>query len=351
MEFSANDIATLLNGEVEGNGNIKVNSISKIDQSLPDTLTFLSNPAYTKYIYTTSASVVIVKKDFKADSLLSCTLIRVEDPYRALATLLDFYVKSKPSKVGIEQPSYISSSASVGDQVYLGAFAYIGEKAVIGKNVKIYPHVYIGDNAKIGDDTILYSGAKVYSDCIIGTSCIIHSGAVIGADGFGFAPNGNGPYSKIEQIGNVVIGNNVEVGANTTIDRATMGSTFVRDGAKLDNLIQIAHNVEVGENTVMAAQTGIAGSTIIEKNCLFGGQASASGHIKIGEGSKIGPKSGVLSSLKPNSVVLGTPAEEIKQTMKSYSIIRNLPKLREELIELQKKIKTIETNEILKKIL
>ncbi len=345
MEFSAKDIATLLNGEVEGNGNTKVNSISKIDQSLPDTLTFLSNPAYTKYIYTTTASIVIVNKNFKPDSILSCTLIRVEDPYIALATLLDFYVKSKPSKLGIEQPSFVSGSATLGEQIYLGAFAYIGEKVVIGKNVKIYPHVYIGDNVKVGDDTILYSGVKVYSDCAIGKSCIIHSGAVIGADGFGFAPNAGEAFTKIEQIGNVIIGNNVEIGANTTIDRATMGSTFIRDGVKLDNLIQIAHNVDLGENTVMAAQAGVAGSTSIGKNCLFGGQAAISGHISIGDESKIGPQSGVMSTLKPNSVVLGTPANDFKATMKSYSIIRNLPQLREDVIQLQKKIKTIETNE------
>ena len=345
MEFSANDIAALLNGEVEGNGNVKVNSISKIDQSLPDTLTFLSNPAYTKYIYTTNASLVIVNKNFIAESPLSCTLIRVEDPYMALATLLDFYVKLKPSKLGIEQPSFVSSSATIGEQIYLGAFAYIGENVVIGKNVNIYPHVYIGDHAKIGDNTILYSGVKVYSDCVVGTSCIIHSGAVIGADGFGFAPNDDGPYTKIEQIGNVVIGNNVEIGANTTIDRATMGSTFISDGVKLDNLIQIAHNVTLGENTVMAAQVGVAGSTTIGKNCLFGGQAAISGHISIGNDSKVGPRSGVMSSLKPNSVVLGTPANDFKATMKAYSIIRNLPQLRNDVIELQKKIKTIETNE------
>ncbi len=345
MEFSANDIAALLKGEVEGDGTVSVSSISKIDQSQPNTLSFLSNPAYTKYIYTTTASIVIVNKDFKSDTALLCTLIRVDDPYMALATLLDFYVKSKPVKVGIEQPSFVSSSATLGEQIYLGAFAYIGEKVEIGKNVKIYPHVYVGDNAKIGDDTILYSGVKIYSDCTIGKSCIIHSGAVIGADGFGFAPNAGEAYTKIEQIGNVIIGNNVEIGANTTVDRATMGSTFIRDGVKLDNLIQVAHNVEIGENSVMAAQVGIAGSTSIGKNCLIGGQAAITGHISIGNESKIGPQSGVMSTLKPNSVVLGTPANDFKATMKAYSIIRNLPQLREEIIELQKKVKRIETNE------
>jgi len=344
MEFSANDIATLLNGEVEGNGNVKVSNISKIDQPIPGTLTFLSNPTYTKFIYTTTATIVIVNKDFVPESKLSCTLIRVEDAYVALAKLLDFYTKTKPTKIGIEQPSFISSTAKVGEQIYLGAFAYIGENAVVGNNVKIYPHVYIGDNVKIGDHTVLYSGAKIYAGCSIGSSCILHSGSVIGADGFGFAPNPDGTYTKIEQIGNVVIEDNVEIGANTTVDSATMGSTFIRKGVKLDNLIQIGHNCEIEDNTVMAAQVGIAGSTIVGKNCVFGGQAAVSGHIKIGDGSKIGPKSGIMSSVKPNSVLLGAPALDFKLAMKTFSIIRNLPELRNDVIELQKKVKSIEDN-------
>ena len=345
MEFSANDIAALLNGEVEGNGSVKVSSISKIDQSLPDTLTFLSNPAYTKYIYTTSASIVIVNKDFRPDNKLLCTLIRVEDSYAALAKLLDFYVKTKPVKVGIEQPCFISSSAILGEQVYIGAFAYIGHKALIGNNVKIYPHVYIGDNVKVGDDSVLYSGVKVYADCSVGSSCIIHSGVVIGSDGFGFAPNPDGTYTKIEQIGNVIIEDNVEIGANSTIDRSTMGSTILHKSVKLDNLVHIAHNVEIGENTVMAAQVGVAGSTIIGRNCAFGGHAAIAGHITVGDGSKIGPKSGVMSSVKPNSVLLGAPAVDFKLAMKQFSIIRNLPQLRNDVIELQKKVKSIENNE------
>jgi len=344
MEFSANDIATLLNGEVEGNGNVKVSNISKIDQPIPGTLTFLSNPTYTKYIYTTTASIVIVNKDFKPENNLSCTLIRVEDAYVALAKLLDFYTKAKPSKIGIEQPSFVSNSAKIGEQIYLGAFAYIGENAVIGNNVKIYPHVYIGDNVKIGDDSILYSGVKIYAGCLIGSSCIFHSGSVIGADGFGFAPNPDGTYTKIEQIGNVVIEDNVEIGANTTVDSATMGSTIIRKGVKLDNLVQIAHNDDIGENTVMAAHVGIAGSTVIGKNCVFGGQAGVSGHISIGDGVKIGPQTGVMSSVKPNSVLLGAPALDFKLAMKTFSIIRNLPELRNDVIELQKKIKIIEDN-------
>lgn len=345
MEFSANDIAALLNGEVEGNGNITVSNISKIDNSVPGTLTFLSNPTYTKYIYSTTAAIVIVNKDFKAESPLSCTLIRVEDAYVALAKLLDLYTRMKPVKTGIEQPSFIDESATVGDQVYVGAFAYIGQKAVIGKNVKIYPQVYIGEGVKIGDDTILFPGVKIYNDCSVGASCIIHAGTVIGADGFGFAPNPDGTYTKIAQVGNVIIEDNVELGANVTIDRSTLGSTIIRKGVKLDNLVHIAHNVELGENTVMAAQVGVAGSTIIGQNCVFGGQAGVSGHTTIGEGSKIGPQSGVISSVKPKSVLLGTPALDFKSTMRIYAITRNLPQLRNDVIDLQKRIQTIEKKE------
>ena len=345
MEFSAKDIAALLCGEVEGNGDVKISDISKIDQPVPGTLTFLSNPAYTKYIYTTTASIVIVNKDFKAGCTLPCTLIRVENAYSALAKLLGYYAKAKPSKVGIEQPSFISDSATLGEEIYIGAFVYIGENAQIGNNVKIYPQVFIGENVKIGEGTILYPGVKIYSDCLVGSSCILHAGAVIGADGFGFAPNPDNTYTKVEQIGNVIIGNNVEIGANTTVDRATMGSTFVRDGVKLDNLIQIAHNDDIGENTVMAAQVAVAGSTTIGKNCVVGGQAAISGHLTVGAGSKIGPKSGVISSVKPNSVLLGAPALDFKLAMKTFSIIKNLPQLREDIINLQKKIKSFENNE------
>lgn len=342
MEFSASDIAKLLGGEVEGDGDIKLNNISKIDQGLKGTLSFLSNPAYTKYIYDTKASAVIVNKDFKAEKQISCTLIRVDDAYTALARLLNYYNQTKPGKEGIEQPSYVSSSSTVGEKLYLGAFAYIGNDAKIGNRVKIYPHVYVGDNVIIGDDTILYPGVKIYADCRIGESCIIHSGAVIGADGFGFAPNQDGTYTKIAQVGNVIIEDHVEIGANSTIDAATIGSTIIRKGVKLDNLVHIGHNNEIGENSVMAAQVGVAGSTKIEKNCVVGGQVGISGHITIGEGSKLGPQSGVMSNLKPGSVMLGTPAADFKSTMKSYSIIRNLPSLRNDLIEMQKRLDELE---------
>lgn len=342
MEFSASDIAKLLGGEVEGDETITVNNISKIDQGIEGTLSFLSNPAYSKYIYNTGASVVIVNKDFKPEKEVNCTLIRVDNAYAALAKLLDIYNQAKFEKKGIEQPSFISSSAEIGEGGYIGAFAYIGNNAKIGKEVKIYPQVYVGDNVKVGDKSILYPGVKIYADCSIGSSCILHSGVVIGADGFGFAPNEDGTYTKIAQVGNVVLEDEVEIGANTTIDSATIGSTIISKGVKLDNLIQIGHNCEIGENTVMAAQVGIAGTTKVEKNCVFGGQAGISGHTTIGEGSKIGPQSGVMSSVKPGSTLLGSPASELKSALKSYSIIRNLPQFRNDLIEMEKRLKEIE---------
>ena len=342
MEFSASDIAKLLGGEVEGDGNITVNNISKIDQGIEGTLSFLSNPAYAKYIYNTAASVVIVNRDFKPEKELNCTLIRVDNAYASLAKLLDIYNQAKSKKEGIEQPSFISSSAKVGEEVYVGAFAYIGNNATIGNDVKIYPQVYIGDNVKIGNKSILYPGVKIYADCSIGSSCILHSGVVIGADGFGFAPNEDGTYTKIAQVGNVILEDEIEIGANTTIDSATIGSTIIRKGVKLDNLIQIGHNCEIGENTVMAAQVGIAGTTKVEKSCVFGGQAGISGHTIIGEGSKIGPQAGVMSSVKPGSTLLGSPAFELKSALKSSSIIRNLPQLRNDLILMEKRLKEIE---------
>jgi UDP-3-O-[3-hydroxymyristoyl] glucosamine N-acyltransferase len=342
MEYLVSEIAKLLDGQVEGDGNLRLNNISRIDQGKTGTLSFLSNPVYTKYIYNTRASAVIVNKDFKAEKKISCTLIRVDDAYVALAKLLEFYNQSKPGKEGIEQPSYISSSSTLGEKIYVGAFAYIGKDTLIGNRVKIYPNAYIGDNVKVGDDTIIYSGAKIYPGCKIGALCIIHAGAVIGADGFGFAPNKDGTYIKIAQTGDVILEDCVEIGANSTVDAATIGSTVIKSGVKLDNLVHIGHNSEVGENTVMAAQVGISGSTQIEKNCVIGGQVGISGHITIGEGTKLGPQSGIMSSVKPGSVLLGTPAVEFKTAMKSYSIIRNLPRLRNDLIQLQRRLEEIE---------
>lgn len=342
MEFSANDIAGLLDGTVEGDGNVKVSNVSKIDQGKPGTLAFLANPAYTKYIYTTEASAVLVNNDFKPEKPVLCTLIRVADAYAAIAKLLNYYEDSKPKKVGIEQPSFVSASATLGENVYVGAFAYLGENVRIGNNVKVYPHAYIGDNVVLDEGTIVYAGVKIYADCKVGKACIIHAGAVIGSDGFGFAPNPDGSYTKIAQVGNVVLEDFVDIGANTTIDCATMGSTHIRKGTKLDNLVQIAHNVEVGEHTVMAAQTGVAGSTKIGKRCVFGGQVGLAGHIRIGDEVKLGAQSGIMSNVKDKSVLQGSPALNFRDAMKSFAVYKNLPQLRSELIDLQKQVKNLE---------
>jgi UDP-3-O-[3-hydroxymyristoyl] glucosamine N-acyltransferase len=345
MEFKVKDIAAILNGTVEGDGEILLNNISKIDQGVPGTLSFLSNPAYTKYIYNTLASAVLVSKDFRADEAVTCSLIRVDDPYAALAELLKMYQQLKPAKKGIEQPSYVSASAKLGENIYLGAFAYISDNVIIGNNVKIYPQVYIGDNVVIGDNTILYSGVKIYADCKIGAECILHSGAVIGADGFGFAPNADGPYSKIAQIGNVIIEDLVEIGANTTVDCATMGSTIIRRGVKLDNLIMIAHNVEIGENTVIAGQAGVAGSGKIGRNCMVGAQAGIVGHIAVGNNVRIGGQAGVMSNVADNSTIIGSPVQDHKDFMRSMAIFRKLPQLSGDVADLKKWVKNAEKRE------
>lgn len=336
MEFTAAQIAAQLNGVVEGNPEAKVSSLSKIEEGRAGTLSFLANPKYTQYIYSTDASVVIVSTDFIAEQPVKATLVRVADAYKSFATLLEFYNQIKLKKAGIEQPSFISDKASIGENVYVGAFAYVGSGAKIGKNVKIYPHSFIGDNVFIGDDTTLFSGVKIYSDCSVGAHCTLHSGVIIGGDGFGFAPNSENNYNKVPQIGNVVIEDRVEIGSNTTIDRATLGSTIVRKGVKLDNLIQIAHNVEIGENTVIAAQTGIAGSTKIGRDCMIGGQVGIVGHISIANGVKIAAQSGIGQSIsKENEIVQGSPAFNIGEYKRSYVVFRNLP-------DLQNRVKDIE---------
>ncbi len=342
MEFKAKDIASLFSGTVEGDGELVLNNISKIDQGVPGTLSFLSNPAYTKYIYMTLASAVMVSRDFHPEAPLSCTLIHVDDPYTALAELLKMYQQLKPEKTGIEQPSFVSSSASIGENIYLGAFAYISDHAVIGKNVKIYPQVYIGDNVVIGNNTTLFSGVKVYADCKIGSDCILHSGAVIGADGFGFAPNADGISSKIAQIGNVILEDFVEVGANTAIDCATMGSTIVRRGVKLDNLIQVGHNVEIGENTVIAGQSGIAGSSKVGKNCMIGAQVGITGHLTVGNNVRIGGQAGVITNVADNSTVIGSPIQDHKDFMRSTAIFRRLPQMSGDVSDLKKWMKKME---------
>jgi len=339
MEFTAQQIADLINGEIEGNGEEKIRDISKIEEGRPGTLTFLSNPKYEQHIYDTHASVVIVNKTFAPEKTVHSTLIRVDDAYQALARLLQFYENSQPRKTGIEQPSFIDDTAQKGEFAYIGAFAYIGKNARIGNNVQIWPGTFIGENVEIGDNTIIYSGVKIYKNCIVGKECILHSGTVIGSDGFGFAPDETGSYQKIPQIGNVIIENQVEIGANTTIDRATLGSTLIRSGAKLDNLVQVAHNVEIGNNTVIAAQTGIAGSTKVGSNCMFGGQVGISGHLKIADKTKLAAQTGVGKSItKENTAQMGTPGFEAIQFNKSYVVFKKLPEIYKELQEIKKKI-------------
>ncbi len=342
MEFTAEQIAGLIQGEVVGNKDELIYSVSKIEEGKPGTLSFLANPKYTHYIYTTKASVVLVNQTFVPDKPISVTLIKVADAYRAIASLLEMYEQSMPKKTGIENPSYIHETAKLGEFVYVGAFAYIGENVTIGNHVKIYPQAYIGDNVVIGDHTIIYSGAKIYHQCKIGEACVIHSGAVVGSDGFGFAPDENNNFKKIPQIGNVVLEDNVEVGSNTTIDRATMGSTIVRKGTKLDNLIMVAHNVEIGENCVIAAQTGIAGSTKIGKYCMFGGQVGIAGHITIADQVKLAAQSGVGKSIKDvGAIQMGAPSFDAGQYNRTYVIFRKLPDVARQLSALQAQVAEI----------
>ncbi|MCY1635381.1 UDP-3-O-(3-hydroxymyristoyl)glucosamine N-acyltransferase [Marinifilum breve] len=343
MNFTAQDIAEFLQGEVDGDGSVAVNNVSRIEEGKPGTLSFLANPKYEHHIYTTNSSIVLVNKDFKAAKEVKATLIRVEDAYQALAQLLEMYEQSKPQKVGIEEPSFVSKSATIGDKIYVGAFAYIGSNVKIGDNVKIYPHTYIGDNVIIGDNTILNSGVKVYENCKIGKDCIVHSGSVIGADGFGFAPSSANDYKKVPQVGNVILEDHVEIGANTCVDRATMGSTIIRKGVKLDNLIQVAHNVEIGENTVIASQTGIAGSSKVGEHCMFGGQVGIAGHLSIADEVKIAAQSGIGRNIKKKGEVLqGSPAFEFGPYQKSYVLFKNLPKMREQIMDLEKQVKKLE---------
>lgn len=337
MKFTASQIAGLLDGEIIGNPDVEVSKLSKIEEGTEGSLTFLANPKYTSYIYSTKASITIVNKTFDAEHNISTTLILVEDAYKSFSKLLEYYNQVKLNKTGIEHPVYISESAVYGPDHYIGAFTYIGENVTIGENVKIYPNVYIGANSKIDDNVIIFSGTQIQSETVIGKNCIIHSGCVIGADGFGFSPDQDGHYQKVPQTGNVVLGNFVEIGAGTTIDRATLGSTTIKDGVKLDNQIQIAHNVEIGEDTVIAAQTGIAGSTKIGKNCIIGGQVGIVGHITIGDRAKIQAQSGIGRNVKDDEVLQGSPALSYGDFNKSYVHFKNLPKLVDRIDQLEKK--------------
>ena len=338
MKFTAKQIADFLQGEVEGNPDVKVNNFAKIEEGKPGTLSFLSNPKYTHYIYDTQADIVLVNADFKAEKEIKATLIRVANSYEALAKLLELVEKSKPAKVGIEPMSYIAPTAKMGKEVYVAGFAYVGENVVVGDNSKIFPHVFIGEDVVIGNNVTLYSGVKIYAGCKVGDNSIIHAGAIIGSDGFGFAPQADGSYHKIPQMGNVVIENNVEIGANTVIDRAVMDSTIIREGVKLDNLIQIAHNVEIGKHTVIASQSGVSGSTKVGENCVFGGQVGLAGHLKIGNEVKIGAQSGIGKSQKDGSEIIGTPAIPIRDWYKSSVIFARLPEMYREIAQLKKEI-------------
>lgn len=342
IKFTARTVANFLNGEIEGNPDVEVWDIAKIEEGRPGALAFLANPKYSKYLYETQASIVLVNKSFVPESAVSATLIKVDDAYQAFASLLELYQQSKPIKKGIEKDCFIHDSALIGQNVYIGSFAYIDNNVQLGNEAKIYPHVYIGENVKVGENTIIYPGVKIYADCIIGANCVIHAGAVIGADGFGFAPNSDNNYKKVPQIGNVIIEDYVEIGANTCVDRATMGSTIIRKGVKLDNLIQIAHNVEVGENTVMAAQVGIAGSVKIGRDCMFGGQAGIAGHLSITNGTKLGAQCGVNSSItQENATLIGSPVMDFKDYMKSFVLFRNFPKIHQQIGALEKEIKQL----------
>jgi len=338
MKFTAEQIAGILEGTVVGDPNIEVFKLSKIEEGSKGSLSFLSNDKYTPYIYKTEASITIVNSDFEPEKPITTTLIKVEDAYEGFSKLLEYYNQIKLNKFGIEQPCFISETTKTPENIYIGAFAYIGSNVEIGENVKIFPNAYIGDNVKLGDNTIVFAGGKVYSDCIIGNNCVINSGAIIGADGFGFAPSKAGEYSKIPQIGNVILEDYVDVGAGTTIDRATMGSTIIRSGVKLDNQIQIAHNVEIGKNTVIAAQTGVAGSTKIGAGCLIGGQVGIAGHLVIGNNVRVQAQSGIGRNVKDNEILQGSPSFGYSDWSKSYVHFKNLPKLVKTIDKLEKKV-------------
>jgi UDP-3-O-[3-hydroxymyristoyl] glucosamine N-acyltransferase len=348
MQFSAAQIALLISGKVEGNPASVVDSFGKIEEAGEGQLAFLANPKYEEYLYSTKASIVIVNDSHELREAVSTTLIRVTDAYSAFATLLSKYQDIINQQLtGIQEPSYISKTAKIGERVFIGAFAYIGENVKVGNDVKIFPNVFIGDNVTLGNNTTLHPGAKIYHDCVIGNNVNVHSGTVIGSDGFGFAPLADGSFKKIPQIGNVIVEDFVEIGSNATIDRATMGSTIIRSGAKLDNLIMIAHNVEVGNNTIIAAQAGVSGSTKIGNNVMIGGQAGIVGHLQIADGSKINAQSGVSKSIKnPNTVVTGSPAFEFTSALRSQAVSRKLPDLEKRIKELEKLVQQLLTEKI-----
>ena len=346
MKFTAEQIAGILEGEVVGNPNAEVSTLAKIEEGTDGSLTFLANPKYLPYIYTTQATITIVNKTFEPEAEVTTTLIKVDDAYKSFSKLLEYYNQVKLMKSGIEQPSVVSEGATYGDNLYLGSFCYIGKNVKIGNDVKIYPNTFVGDNVTIGDNTILFAGVRIYSETEIGAGCTIHSGAIIGSDGFGYVPNEEGVYNKVPQIGNVIIEDNVDIGSCTTIDRATLGSTVIKKGVKLDNQIQIAHNVVIGENTVIASQTGVAGSTKIGSNCIIGGQVGIIGHLTLGNNVRIQAQSGVTKSVPDNESVQGSPAMVYTDFNKSYVHFRNLPKIVSDVAELKKQSSEVNKNDI-----
>ena len=342
MEFTASTIAGFLQGEIVGDPETKVSTIAKIEEGHPGALSFLANPKYEHHIYETGSSIVLVNKSFIPSAAITATMIKVDDAYKAFASLLLLVEQSKPRKKGIHSTAIIEPNAKISNNAYIGAYTYIGENVVIGENASIYPQVYIGDNVKISDNCTIFSGVKIYADTVIGRKCTIHAGTVIGADGFGFAPQSQDEFMKIPQLGNVILEDNVEIGANSTIDRATMGSTIIRKGVKIDNLIQVGHNVEIGENTVMAAQSGVSGSTKIGKNCMIGGQVGFAGHLKVADGTKIGAQSGIPGDVKnENSVIIGYPAMDHKLFMRSSVLFKKLPDMNRKIDAIEKKLSEI----------
>ena len=337
MEFSAKQIAEFIQGTIVGDENATVHTFAKIEEGIPGAISFLSNPKYTHYIYDTQSSIVLVNKDFEPEKEIKATLIKVDNAYESLAKLLNLYEMSKPKTTGIDPLAYIAPTAKIGENVYIAPFAWVGDNAVIGDNTSLHPHATVGSGAKVGSNCILYPHATVYHDCRVGNNCILHAGSVVGADGFGFAPSPEG-YEKIPQIGIAILEDNVEIGANTCIDRATMGATIIRKGVKLDNLIQIAHNVEVGSNTVMASQVGVAGSTKIGEWCMFGGQVGVAGHITVGNKVNMGAQSGVNGSVKDGKALIGTPPIEFKNYFKSSAVFKKLPDMYLELASLKKEL-------------
>ena len=343
MEFTAQQIADFLGGDIQGDASVKVSDFSKIEEGKPGTLSFLSNPKYNQYIYDSKASVILVNKDFEPEREVQSTFIRVDDAYQSLARLLSMVDQAKPKKTGISPLAFISSTAEIGENAYIAPFVYIGEHVVVGKNVSLHPHACLEDGAKLGENVTLFSGVKVYYNCVIGNNCTLHSGSVIGSDGFGFAPSEDGSYKKIPQMGNVVLEDNIEIGANSVVDRATLGSTIIRQGVKIDNLVQIAHNVEVGMNTVIAAQTGISGSTKLGKQCILAGQVGIAGHLHIADGTIFGAQTGVPNSVKkPNQTLQGYPAVPVMTFHRASVVYKNLPEMQKTVYALEKKIQELE---------